>query len=154
MKKIFYLTPVFLLIINCTVTKKPVFIKVDHIKIISANMRKVTLSAAIFFKNPNDIGGELATDSIHVWVNGTKMAKVISKPFRVPVQKEFSMPMIVEIPTEKFLKNNKNGLLGGLLNSFANRTVQIQFKGNLYYKVLGFSKVYSIDKTEKIKIKL
>ena len=50
--------------------------------------------------------------------------------------------------------NNKGGILGGLINSVLNKSVKVQFKGELKYKVLGFSNVYPIDKTEEIKIKL
>lgn len=154
MKKALYLIPVFLWLTSCSIKKKPTFIKVDHIKIIKATARKVTLKADAFFKNSNDIGGELATDSIQVWVNGAKLAKVSSEPFQVPAREEFTVPMIVEIPTKKIFENNKDGVLSGLMQAVLNKTVKIRFKGNLYYKVLGYSNAYEIDKTQEIKIKL
>ncbi len=85
-------------------------------------------------------------------VNGAEVAQVSSKEFKVPAKKEFAIPLVVEIPTRQIFKNNKNGILSGLLNSILNKSIKVQFKGELRYKVLGFSKVYPIDKTEEIKL--
>ena len=152
MRKVLYLMPIFLWLINCSITEKPIFIKVDHIKIIKANARKVILKADAFFKNPNHIGGELTTDSIQVWINGEKIAKVSSEPFKIPAREEFTVPMLVEIPTKRIFENNKDGILSGLINAVLNKRVKVQFKGNLYYKVLGYSNAYTIDKTQEIKL--
>jgi hypothetical protein len=143
-----------LFIVGCSVKKKPIFIKVDDVKIISVALDTVRLKANALFKNPNDIGGKLATDEIKVIINGVEVAQVSSEEFKVPARKEFSIPLKVAIPANKIFGNNKNGFLGGLINSILNKSVKVQFKGDLKYKVLGFSDVYAIDKTEDIKIKL
>jgi len=152
MKKGTYFFAFIFLISSCAVNKKPVFIKVDHIKVIKIAANEVTLGADAFFKNPNDIGGKIATDSINVFINGARVAQVSSEEFKVPARKEFSIPMLVKIPTKRIFENNKNGIIGGLLNSILNKSIKVQFKGVLRYKVLGFSKVYPIDKTEEIKL--
>jgi hypothetical protein len=56
------------------------------------------------------------------------------------------------IPTKKVFQNNKNGILGGLINSFLNKSIKVRFKGNLRYKVFGFSNTYPIDKIQEIKL--
>ena len=62
------------------------------------------------------------------------------------------MPLEAKIPTNRILSlNNLSGLLNSLMNK---RTIKIQYKGDIKYKVLGFSHSYSIDKTEDVKIKL
>lgn len=152
MKKLLFFT-VVLAIVGCSVKKKPVFLKIDDIKIVAMTADTIRLKANAFFKNPNDIGGKLATDEIKVLVNGTELAQVSSEEFKVPARDEFSIPLKVAIPAEKVFGNNKNGILGGLLNSLLNKSVKVQFKGDLRYKVFGFSHVYTIDKTENIKIK-
>lgn len=152
MKKfVYFFSIVFFL--SCTVKQKPIFIKVDDFKILSAASDTVKLSANAFFKNPNDIGGKIATDEIKVIVNDAEVAQVSSEEFKVPARNEFAIPLKVVIPTKNIFNNNKNGILGGLINSFLNKSVKVQFKGDLRYKVLGFSHVYPIDKTENIKIK-
>lgn len=141
------------LFFSCSVKQKPIFIKVDDIKLTSIVSDTLKFSANAFFKNPNDIGGKIATDSIKVIVNDVELAKVSSEEFKIPAREEFIIPLQVAIPTQQVLESNKNGILGGLLNSLLNQRVKIQFKGDLRYKVLGFSHVYPIDKTEEIKIK-
>ena len=42
---------------SCAVKQKPTFIKVDNIKLITANSTKITVSADALFNNPNVIGG-------------------------------------------------------------------------------------------------
>ena len=55
------------------------------------------------------------------------------------------MPLKVAIPTKNVFENNKNGILGGLLNSILNKSVKVQFKGNLNYVVLGFKKEFILN---------
>ncbi|MDO6812357.1 LEA type 2 family protein [Tenacibaculum soleae] len=144
---------IILFVLSCSVKKKPVFIKVDSIKIASVALDTIRLKAIAIFKNENNIGGKIATDEIKVIVNGNQLAQVSSEEFKVPANKEFSIPLKVVIPAKKVFDNNKNGVLGGLLNSLISKKIKVQLKGDLKYKVFGFSHVYSIDKTEDVNIK-
>ena len=100
--------------------------------------------------NPNDIGGELQTDEIKVFVNNNEMASVSTENFEVPAKKEFSIPLKTHVPTDSIF-SNKN--LGGLIGSLFSRQVKVQYKGDIKYKVFGFSHTYSVDVTENVKIK-
>jgi len=153
MKKFIQLVVIFFLVTACSVKKKPTFLKVDDVKLLSFSSDTIRLQANAFFKNENDIGGKIATDEISVLVDGVDVAKVSSEEFKVPANKEFSVPLTVVIPSKKMFKS-KGGLLGGLLNSVLNNSVKVRFKGDIKYKVLGFSSTYAIDKTKEIKIKL
>jgi hypothetical protein len=153
MKNLFYFLTLFLLINSCTVKEKPIFIKVDNIKVASFAADTIRLKVDAFFKNPNDVGGKISTDNLKVIVNGKELAEVFSDEFTVPAKKEFIVPLIAVIPTKKILASNNNGILGGLLNSVLNNSIKVQIKGNLKYKVFGFSGDYAIDKTEDIKVK-
>lgn len=154
MKKLIYFLGIVLILSNCTVKKKPTFIKVDSVEFLSLRNDTIHLRALAYFKNENDIGGKIATDAINVSIDGTNVAKVSSEEFKVPANKEFSIPLNVAIPSEKIFENNKNGILGGILNAVINNSIKVQFKGKIRYKVLGFSNVYEVNKTEEIKIKL
>lgn len=151
MKKLLYFF-VLAFILSCSIKEKPVFIKVDDLKISSITADTIRLKAKAFFKNPNDIGGKLATDEIKVLIDGVEVAQVSSEEFKVPAREEFFIPLKVVVPAKKVFKNNKNGILGGLLNSLLNKSIKVHFKGDLKYKVLGFSHVYIIDKVEEIKL--
>lgn len=153
MKTSVYFLFLILLISNCSVQKEPLFIKVDDVKIVSFASDTIKLKAAAFFENPNAVGGLISTDEIDVFVNGIVVAQVFSVPFKVPGNKAFSVPLTAYIPTKNILNSDKNGVLGGLLNSLLTRKVKVQIKGNLQYVVFGFKRSFSIDKTQVIKIK-
>lgn len=151
MKNTIYFGLLFLVITSCSIDKQPIFKKVDNIKVISFKGDTIHLKAEAFFENPNDIGGKIATDEIKVIVNGADVAQVSSEEFKVPARKAFVVPLKVVIPTRKIFENSKGGILGGLLNSVLNKSIKVQFKGDLKYKVFGFSKVYAVDKVQEIK---
>ena len=144
----------FLMMNSCTVQEKPVFIKVNSIKVASVTADTIRITANAFFKNPNDVGGKIITDKLKVIINDEEVAEISSDEFKVPARDEFIVPLETSIPINKILKSNKNGILGGLLNSVLNNSIKVQIKGNLKYKVLGFSGDYAIDETENMKIKL
>ncbi len=135
----------------CTVKEHPEFLKVENIKVLESTSKHVTITADAYFLNPNDIGGELKTDAVKVYVNDNEMATVSTKSFKVPAKKEFSIPLKTYIPTDSIL-SGKN--IGGLINSLFSKKVKVQYKGDIIYKILGFSYKYNIDRTDNIKIKL
>lgn len=151
MKNTFYFSLLFLLITSCSINKQPVFKKVDNVKVTAFTGDTIRLKAEAFFENPNDVGGTISTDQIKVIVNETEVAQVSSEEFKVPARKEFAIPLKVVIPAKKVFSSNKGGLLGGLLNSVLNKSIKVQFKGDLKYKVLGFSRVYKVDQIQEIK---
>ena len=154
MKITAYFLLLILLIASCSVQKEPVFIKVDNVKIVSFASDTIKLKAAVFFENPNAVGGVISVDKINIYVNGSAVAEVFSAPFKVPGNKAFSIPLMAHIPTKNILNSDKNGVLGGLLNSLFTKKVTVQIKGNLEYVVFGFKRSFVINKTQVIKIKL
>lgn len=152
MKKTLYFSIIFLIITGCAVNKKPVFIKLDTVEVVSFKSDTIRFKAAAIFKNPNDIGGKIFTDKISVIFNGAELAQVSSSEFKVPARNNFTVPLFFVVPTKRVFENNKNGIIGGLLNSILSKTIDVQFKGVLEYKILGFSSVYQIDATQKIKL--
>lgn len=151
MKNILYFILLIILISSCSVNKQPTFIKVDKVKVTSFSGDTIRLKAEAFFTNPNDVGGKISTDEIKVIVNGAEVAQVSSEEFKVPARKNFTIPLVVVIPARKVFENNKNGILGGLLNSFLKKSIQVQFKGDIKYKVFGYSNVYPVDEIQEIK---
>ena len=138
---------------SCSVKKPPVFLKVDDIKLISYASDTIRLNANAYFENPNDVGGKISTDEIKVIINGVEVAQVLAEDFKVPARKDFTIPLIVNIPSKNIFANKKDIFLGGLINSIITNKVKVQFKGNLRYTVFGFQKEFLVDKTEEIKIK-
>jgi hypothetical protein len=153
MKNVLYFSALLLLIGSCSIQKEPIFIKVDNVEVLSFALDTIKLKADAFFENPNDVGGNISTDELKIFVNGEEVAQVFSEEFNVPVRKEFSIPLSAHISTKNILSSNKNGVLGGLLNSLFTKKVTVRIKGNLQYVVFGFKRTFLVDKTEEIKIK-
>jgi len=139
------------MVVSCKVKEKPEFLRVENIKVLESNAESVTLTADAFFLNPNDIGGELKSDGIKVFINDNEMATVSSESFKVPAKKEFSIPLKANIPADSIF-SGKN--IGGLIGSLFSRNLKVQYKGDIKYKALGFTYTYEVDKTENVKIKL
>lgn len=153
MKKIFYFLCLILFIYSCSINKEPVFIKIDNIKVLSFATDTLKIKTDAIFENPNDVGGKISTNHIAIIINEIQVAQVSSNEFEVPSRNQFTIPLVAKIPTKNLLNTNKNGVLGGLLNSLLTRKVKIRIKGNLEYSFLGFKKEYLVDNTEEIEIK-
>ena len=150
MKKLIILSTLMLTFLSCSVKEKPEFLRVENLQVLESTPQTITVTADALFRNPNDIGGELKTDATKVFVNGNEMASVSTELFEVPAKKEFSIPLKANIPTDSLL-SDKN--LSGLLGSLFNKTIKVQYKGDIKYKVFGFSHTYAVDKTEHLNLK-
>ncbi len=150
MKKILILLTL-ILVCSCTINKKPTFLRLGEVKLVGISADSVKVQTSAFFKNDNDVGGKISTDNIEVFVEDKSVAKVKSEEFKVPANKEFEIPLDVAIPYNKMFDK---GLLGGLLNTVLNNNkVKLRFKGDINYKVLGFSSSYTVDKVKVLKLK-
>ena len=150
MRKFILLLTLCSITLNCSVNKKPEFLRVENIQVLESTSEYLTLTADALFLNPNDIAGQLKTDGIKVLVNDNQMATVTTESFKVPAKKEFSIPLQAKIPIDSII-SNKN--IGDLLGSLFSKKLKVQYVGDIKYKVLGFSHTYKIDKTEDVKIK-
>lgn len=151
MKKNAILLTFSLLLLNCSVNEKPEFLGIENIKVLEGDFQIIKVSADAKFRNPNDIGGTLKAEGIKVIINEVETATLYSEEFELPSKDLFTIPLVVDVPTDSVL-NQKS--LGGLLGSILTETMTVQYKGDIKYKVFGFSHRYAVDKTEEIKIKL
>ena len=150
MKKLIILSTICIAFISCSVNEKPQFIGVENIKVLESTSKYVAFTADALFKNPNDIGGELQTDEIKLFVNDNEMAFVSTESFKVPAKKEFTIPLKTKVPTDSVFSNKS---IVGLIGSLFSKKVKVQYIGDITYRALGFSYTYNIDKTEDVKIK-
>ena len=150
MKKLIILSTAFMFFC-CTVNKKPEFIGVENIKVLESTSKYITITAEALFVNPNDVGGEIQTDEIKIFVNDNEMSTVSTELFEVPAKKEFLIPLKAKFPTDSLFSNKS---IDRLIESLFSKKIKVQYKGDIKYKVLGFSSTYAVDQTEYIKIKL
>lgn len=153
MQKIILPIVILFLAVGCKLTEKPEFVRVNKVDVVHADFRTIALQADAVFLNHNHLGGTLRTDNIDVFIDDHLMAKVSSEEFKVPSQDEFVVPLSVNFDTSKLIDGKNNNLLGALLKQFLNKKVLVRFKGELTYKVAGFSASYPINHIEEIQIK-
>ncbi len=151
MKRLLILLTIACTFFNCKVNEKPLFVNVENIIVKESTSKMLVLSADALFMNPNDIGGELKTDAIKIYVNDNEVGYVSTASFKVPAKKEFTIPLTATIPVDSLIIG-KN--IGGLIGSLFSQKIKVQYKGDIVYKTLGFSYSYDVDETEEIKIKL
>jgi len=154
MRKILLLSTLIILFTSCTVKEKPEFIKVENIKVETTSTKVVTLKANAVFNNPNDLGGTLNCENITVFIDGIPFGKISSEDFKVPAHKTFIIPLEIVINTGDLLKKTSKRGLGSILNSIIENKLNVQYKGDIFYRALGFSFRYPIDITDHIKLKL
>lgn len=153
MRRTILIVTVFALSMSCKLNKKPEFLRINKINVVSADLNTVVLKADAVFMNHNNLGGKLQTDNIDVFVDENLIAKVSSEAFKVPSKEEFTIPLSVNFNTSELLQSENNSLLGALAKQFLNKEVTVRFKGELTYIVAGFKASYPIDHIEDIQIK-
>lgn len=141
----------FTLLFNCSINEQPEFLGLENIKVLDSNIKNITISADAHFINPNNLGGRLKTDNLKVYINDSEVAKFVSKEFEVPKKKDFKIPLTVSIATDSIIDKKS---IGGLLGSLISQKLEVQYKGEIKYKVLGYSSTYDVNETQNIKIKL
>ncbi len=153
MKKIVSFFILLTLLFACNVNEKPEFLSVQNIEVKSISLNNIELRAEALFLNPNDIGGRLESDSIKVYVNDVLVGNVKAQEFKVPAREEFTLPLTATVNAKKVFEEDQGGVIGGVLNSIFKKKIKVQYKGNIYYKITGFSYPYEIDITEEVDIK-
>jgi len=106
----------------------------------------------LVFQNPNSIGGVLQANEVKVWVNTIDLGNVNSDDFQVPSKKEFTVPILFEIPYNRIFKDKENIVLN-VLTALQTKTIEVSYKGNVTYKLGAFTYDYPMDYTEIIDLK-
>lgn len=150
-KRFLLFSLIFTLLLNCSVREKPDFIGLENIQVVDSNSKHITLSAEALFLNKNNVGGSLKTDDLKVYINDIEVASIISDEFDVPSKQNFTIPLTVAVATDSLFDKNS---LGGLLGSLISQRLKVHYKGDIKYKIMGFSSTYTVDEIQDVKIKL
>lgn len=153
MKKAFYILVLSVFCLGCKMDKKPLFIGVDKVSVVKSELDTLVIRADAQFSNGNDLGGTLLTHGIKVFIDSAYVATVSSKAFRVPPRDNFTVPLLVKIPTSKLIDKGNGNLLGTIIRQVISNRVIVDFRGFLTYKLSGFSFDYPIDHREEISFK-
>lgn len=141
----------FITLVSCTLSSEPDFVKIADYRILNINREEVKLGANSYFLNPNDVGCEVVKTEIEVMVNGLSVSQVNqSKIIELGAGEEFTIPLIVSIPTSAIVKD-KEGILGGILSGLMNQNIAIQYEGVVTLRKAGIEFDIDIEGEEVLK---
>jgi len=147
MKKLFLILSLLSIFQSCSTFKTPEFKGVSRVDIKKKQSGKVVLVAYAQFHNPNLLGGKFKLNELKVFVNDNFFATLNSDTYKVPVLKDFEIPLEVDFDKNFF---NKKNILNTINNVFQ-KSMNIQYKGKIYYVSKTMGKIpYNIDYTQKI----
>jgi len=153
MRKICYVLFLSFIIISCTFTEQPVFIKIKNVRVEKANLSKVIINADALFENLNDIGGNLELNKLVVFANGIKVSNISTKKFKVPIKDKFSIPIKVSFSPKQVFDDHKKGFPANIFNSIKNKRVTLLYKGVISYSLGDYSYDYNINYSQKVELK-
>ena len=149
-RKVIALLVIISVCVQCKYKEKPEFIKVEKIKVENYKKGDVTISADVFFKNPNDYGGKLITENIDVYLNDIQIGKVNTEEFNVPAKDTFAIPLTATFDLMKQVRNNSEALGGNILNLILKKEFKLSFKGPIQFSKGPFNYTYDLDQTNTV----
>jgi LEA14-like dessication related protein len=153
MCKQFYFLLLVILFSACSAPQEPIFKNISNIRSTNISTKKITITAAAIYHNPNSVGGELSAIDIAVDVNGINTAKIVQDvAIKVPAQSEFSVPLTFDAAPLDIFENNRNGVIGGILNAALSRKVNLHYRGEVRMKIAGIPYTLPIDYEEEVKL--
>ena len=149
--KVFLLCWSFCFTTSCTFDKHPEFIEVKEIKIKDFKFDKIRVEAKGVFKNPNHVGGLVSLENLELYIEGLKLGKINSKKFDVPVNSDFTVPIIAEFDLQKvFREMSIDGGIKKLFQLAKQKDMLVRVQGNIYYHLGEYKYDYPIDHTERV----
>ena len=139
---------VLFLFFSCNAVKSPEFKGVDKIDVVKKNNGKMVLVAYAQFYNPNLLGGKFKLKDVKVYVNNKFLANLNTKTYKVPVKKDFFIPLEVNLD-DKFFKNDN---LLDIVNNVLSNKLFVQYKGKIYYQSYRLNIPYVIDYKQDVKL--
>lgn len=150
MKKVITYLTVLIVVVACSVSSEPEFIKMENIFPKKVSMLKVQIVSDAVFYNPNDVGCELVATDITVLANGNEVGKATqTKNVEVSSKGEFTIPLEVSFSPMKLLEDRET-LATTSLPNLLNKKVEVAYKGTVTLKKAGVSFDVPVEKTDEI----
>ncbi len=136
--------------IRCSKPSAPSFENLENLKIVSANKTKIVMSGKAIYNNPNDISGTLTHSNVKIIVNGVEVTEIDqNQSIEVPKYSDFTVPVNFSFNPQRLLNENK-GFLKNALKSFLDKSLEVQYVGEVTLKVVGVEFDVPVDYTEMV----
>lgn len=138
---------------SCSSPQEPEFLRLEQIKATNISTTKINFTGEAVFYNPNAIGGSLTSTDILVTTNGIEVATISQdKTTSIPANAEFSVPVHFNTSPEKIFGDDTKSILSGVINALLKKSVDLQFKGKVHFKIGGIPFKTDIDIEEEVKL--
>lgn len=139
--------------VSCTYDKHPELINVENVKLKEFTFGNITITADGIFKNPNDVGGVISLEDLHVVFEDINLGIIQSEKFDIPSQGEFTVPIKGKFNINKIVKDQK--IEGGIRKLFklaSQKSFKVQIKGNVRYHLGDYHYDYPVDMLHDLKL--
>lgn len=134
----------------CSPLKEPEFRGVQNMKVESKGSELVVNAEAIMF-NPNKKNLKLYEIDLDVNINDANVGHILdSTEVDVPANEVFYVPVTVTVPTKVVMGN----LISSFFSAAEDRKVEVQYKGHVRMKALGFKFKLPVNAKSKMKLSL
>lgn len=147
--KIVLFISISLLLFSCNINEKPEFNKVKSVKIVNQSTKEIEFLVNLEFNNPNLLGGTFHSENLRFFINDYELSQLKTEQFEVPANDIFEMPVFIKLDKES-IKGNTLEIISKLAQIAFTKNIDLTVKGDLNYKVMGYSNAYKIDYQEKI----
>ena len=146
-----FLTIVYLFVSCKQEYEDVVFIRVKKVEFKDIRNGKIFATADAVFNNPNKKGGKVNKVDVDILIDQESAAKISrSEPFKIAPNSDFTISLDMEIDAQKFTKN----LLGNLFSLGKEKSVPLDFEGNIWISVYGIPKKVPIKYKSELKFRL
>lgn len=139
---------------SCQGLEEPVLQSFTPVSIEKIDKSEVILHGQISYLNSNPIGGRLESVFLTIYANDVFISELTQEiDTEIKPNAEFVIPIDIRVPFKKLL-DNKNDLLGGLVNVLTQKKVKLKYEG---IAAVNFAKVnltIDINKEEELEINI
>lgn len=155
-KHILSFTALLLLVlsVSCGGAQEPEIRRFENVRTTKVTASEIVIVADMVGFNPNPVGGTVSETDVTVTVNEVEAAAVIQdQDAEIPGNAEFTIPLVCTISPRRLFEDDRDGLIGGLLNAALKREVNVHYTGDLKFILAGITFEEPVDYVEVIKIK-
>jgi len=128
-----------------------VFLRVRKVEFKDISQGKIIATADAVFDNPNKKGGKVSKIDVDISINGEAAAKITrNESFKISGNSEFTIPLDMEIDAANFTKN----VLGNLFSSGKEKSIPLDFDGNIWISVYGVPKKVPVKYKSELNFRL
>ena len=143
---------VCLIFTACSQPQPPEFKKFSKLEVRKITFDSIYFSGIADLYNPNGFGGKVEDIHMDVTIEDKPACTIMNRSTVTVGSKEIvKVPVYFSIPMSNLIKLS-GGILGGMLNNFGNKELDIGFDGVIYVRLAGIKIKVPVKEKTKVNI--